>query len=194
MSPDTTEPEMSSEETRLLEKLATEAEAFAALYDRYFGRVYNYVRYRVAEADTADDLTSEIFSRALRKIDSYAPRKGPFAAWLFAIARNTVNSHHRKERLRRLVPISQARHLPASDSTPEEHLARQEERAALLEALQRLSPRERDILSLRFAANLRYARIARLTGLSEANLAVIVHRALRKLRDFLEEDSPGGEA
>ncbi len=194
MSPDTTEPEMSSEETLLLEKLATEAEAFAALYDRYFGRVYNYVRYRVAEADTADDLTSEIFSRALRKIDSYAPAKGPFAAWLFAIARNTVNSYHRREQLRRLVPLSQARNVPAPESTPEEHLAGREERAALLKALQRLSPRERDIISLRFAADLRYARIARLTGLSEANLAVIVHRALRKLRDFLEEDSPGGEA
>ncbi len=174
-------------ERALLENLGTDVEAFAALYDRYFLRVYNYVRYRVPDTPTAEDLTAEIFTRALAKLDTFSPRRGAFASWLFAIARNTVNGYHRRAKLRRLLPLSAARNLPAPAPSPPEHSERKAQRERLLEALGQLSPRERDLLGLRYAAGLRHARIARLTGLSESNVAVIIHRALHKLKPLLEE-------
>ena len=74
-------------ELTLVTQATLNANAFAALYDHYFSRVYNYVRYRLQDADASDDVTAQVFERALNNIGSYRPDKAPFSAWLFAIAR-----------------------------------------------------------------------------------------------------------
>ena len=78
----------------LLGRLAVEAactpEAFAELYQRYYTRVYNYMRYRSDDPATAEDLTAQLFERLLERIGDYDPQRGPFGAWVFAIARNLV--------------------------------------------------------------------------------------------------------
>ena len=87
-------------ETDLAARAADEAAAFAAIYDHYFPRVYNYVRYRVRDLDLTDELTSLIFERALTRISTFQPEKAPFGAWLFAIARHAIQDHFRAERRR----------------------------------------------------------------------------------------------
>ncbi len=77
-------------ETALVAQAQVEPAAFAAIYDHYFSRVYNYVRYRIADVHLADDLTAQIFERTLARIGKYKPERAPFAAWLFAIARNPL--------------------------------------------------------------------------------------------------------
>ena len=92
-------------ELALVTQASADVAAFGALYDHYFARVYNYVRYRLPDAASADDITAQVFERALNKIDAYRPEKAPFAAWLFAIARNAVNDHLRRQQRRRWLSL-----------------------------------------------------------------------------------------
>jgi len=169
-------------ELALVARATAEPAAFAAIYDHYFPRIYNYVRYRVRDAETADDLTAQVFERALVSIGSYRPERAPFAAWLFAIARNAVNDHLCAQRCRHWLSLEVLRDRPSSEPQPEEVVIRNEMHAEMLAAVARLSDRERDLIALKFAAGLTNRRIAELTGLSESNVGVILYRAIRRLR------------
>jgi RNA polymerase sigma-70 factor (ECF subfamily) len=171
---------------RLLGHLAQAAactpEAFAELYQRYYARVFNYVRYRSQDLATAEDLTAQVFERLLERIDGYDPERAPFSAWLFAIARNLVNGHYRAQRRRSWLPIDLFHGWPSGESGPEEALLQDETEAELLAAIARLDERERDLLGLKFAGQLNNRQIAAVAGLSESNVAVILHRAIERLR------------
>jgi RNA polymerase sigma-70 factor (ECF subfamily) len=169
-------------ELALVAHAAVEPAAFAAIYDHYFPRVYNYVRYRVGDVDTADDLTALVFERALVKIGSYRPERAPFSAWLFAIARNAVNDYFRAQRRRRWLTLDVLRERASVEPQPEEVVTRNETHAALLAGLAGLNDRERDLIALKFAAGLTNRRIAELASLSESNVGVILYRAIRRLR------------
>ena len=169
-------------ELALVVRAVAEPTAFAAIYDHYFPRVYNYVRYRVRDAETADDITAQVFERALVSIGSYRPERGPFGAWLFAIARNAVSDHLRAQRRRRWLSLEVLRDRASAEPQPEEVAIHSETRAELLAAVARLSERERDLIALKFAAGLTNRRIAELTGLSYSNVGVILYRAVRRLR------------
>ena len=158
---------------------------FISLYDSYFSRVYNYIRYRSGDADTADDLTAIVFEKALYNFHRYQPDRAPFSAWLFAIARNIVNSHHRRQRYRHTTPLESLPDQPADEALPEASLISTETSGELLVALDTLEERERDLLSLKFAAHLTNRRIAEISGLSEVNVGIIIYRALKKLRKQL---------
>jgi len=162
--------------------------AFAPIYDHYFPRVYNYIRYRVRGADETDDLTARTFERALDRIDTFDPERSTFAPWLFAIARNAVNDHLRARRRRRWVSLEWLAGRGSDAPAAEEVLIGQERRSRLLAAVSRLSRREQDVLSLKFAAGRTNRQIAGLTGLGESNVAVILHRAVRKLRSVLRDE------
>ncbi len=162
--------------------------AFAALYDHYFPRIYNYVRYRVVDAPTADDLTAQIFERALADLASYRQDRAPFGAWLFGIARHVIGDHFRTQRRRRWQSFEALRHHTPADPPPEQIAAANESHRQLLNAVATLRDRERDLIALKFGGDLTNREIARLTGLSESNVGVILHRALRRLRAVLEED------
>jgi RNA polymerase sigma-70 factor (ECF subfamily) len=159
-----------------------EPAAFAALYDHYFRRVYNYVRYRVQAAQAADDIVAQVFERALGRIESYRPERAPFGVWLFAIARNAVNDYLRAKRRRRWLSLEVLRDRASAEPRPEEVAIHSETRAELLAAVARLSDRERDLIALKFAAGMTNRRIAKLTGLSESNVGVILYRTVRRLR------------
>jgi len=159
--------------------------AFVRLYDEYFPRVYNYARYRCGDAEAADDLAAQTFERALSHLKDYDPQRAPFGAWLFGIARNLVNDHLRAVQRRNCLPLEMCDERPAPVASPEERLIQMQAQAELLAALACLSERERDLLSLKFAAGLTNRRIAEVTGLSEANVGVILYRALQHLRVIL---------
>jgi RNA polymerase sigma-70 factor, ECF subfamily len=158
---------------------------FVRLYDEYFPRVYNYARYRCGEADTADDLAAQTFERAFARLEQYDPQRGSLGAWLFGIARNLVNDHLRAAKQSTCLSLESFDEQPAPSATPEERLIQVEAQSELLAALTCLNERERDLISLRFAAGLTNRRIAELTGLTETNVGVIVYRALQHLRVIL---------
>ena len=103
-----------------IEQARAEPAAFAQLYDRYFPKVYSYLLYRVQDPQVADDLTAQVFERVLTRLDQYRPERGAFSTWLFAIARNCVKKHWRRQQVRKLIPLDAIRNQPAPTPAVEE--------------------------------------------------------------------------
>lgn len=180
-------------ESDLAARAAIEPSAFAALYDHYFSKVYNYVRYRVQDADITDEITSQIFERVLTNIGSYRPQRAPFGAWLFAIARNAVQDHHRSLNRRRWLSLDRIVTHPSPGSPLEEVVEIMDANTRLLAAIRQLPPREQDLIALKFASGLENREIAQVAGLSESNVGVILYRALRQLRKLLSDKESSHE-
>ncbi|GAP13310.1 RNA polymerase sigma factor, sigma-70 family [Longilinea arvoryzae] len=150
-----------------------------AQFERFYPAVFRYFRLRGADADTANDLASAAFERALQNRRRFDPRRGSFGAWIFTIARNLAANHWASPASR---PADLAEDLAAPGTPPELSLIEMEERQALLAALAGLDERERDLLALKFASRFTNRQIAELSGLSESNVGVILYRALNRLR------------
>lgn len=173
-------------ENSVSQRLKTDPDAFVQLYDLYFGRVFNYIRFRIDDPDVCDDLVSEVFERTYTRLHTYRPERGSFASWLFGITRNAVNAHLRKTASRPTIALEAAERLAAKGHSPEGIYLQREQLQALQVALKSLDRRQRDVLGLKFAARLTNRRIAELTGLSESNVAVIAYRAIRALQAQLD--------
>ena len=173
----------SQDDSALAVQAAHSPDAFVEIYRRYYTRVFNYVRYRCEDLETAEDLTAQIFERLLTKIGSYCPERGPFNTWLFAIVRNEVSGQWRNAHRRLWVSIESLWRWPSQEANPEQAAIQTEAHADLLAAIQQLDERERDLLGLKFSGRLTNRQIAELTGLSESHVGVILYRAIRQLRE-----------
>ena len=146
--------------------------------ERLIRQVYSYVAYRVGAGSEAEDLTSETFERALRYRDSFDPRKGSPLAWLLGIARSTVAGR----RLRVHAELD-AEAAAGADEIEERGAARLDLQAALA----RLDERDRELISLRYGADLSSKQIGELLGLEPGAVDVSLHRARSRLRAALGE-------
>lgn len=159
------------------------AEEFSRLYEIYLPKIYQYARYRIANKETAEDLTSDIFKKALEGFKRFDPGKALFSTWIFSIARNTIIDYYRKQaKEARIIRDTEPENAISSDS-PEEKLSLSEEMARLHECIIKLTDNEQELISLKFSAGITNREIARITGLSESNVGTILCRAIRKLRD-----------
>lgn len=154
-------------------------------YAEFGTRIYRYLRYRVASADEADELTAETFLRAVRAAASFDPARGNAKAWLFRIAQNVLRDARRRERRRGSVSIEAFRDLVSAAPSPEERLLHEEEVRRLLAAMDELSERDREVVSLRYASELEYPEIAGILGIREAAVRTRLWRALGRLREVL---------
>jgi RNA polymerase sigma-70 factor (ECF subfamily) len=172
------------------ESVALDSQTFAQLYDTYLSKVYNFMRYRVGDDAVAEDLTAQTFERALREWRRYSPQRGAFSTWLFTIARRVAINHWHAQRRRPTVALAAVvDELPlvaAPDATVEEEMAWRELHAALA----RLPEIDQELIALKFAADMTNREIAQVTRLSESNVGTRLHRALRQLRQILEETQP----
>jgi RNA polymerase sigma-70 factor (ECF subfamily) len=171
----------------LLEMARNSPDGFAALYDCYAPRVFTYIRYRVEDIPTAEDLTAQAFEQVLIHLPRFHSDKAPFGAWLFGIVRHTVSHHRRAQQRQRWLSLDAILHRASDDPLPEAESISNETHRGLLRAVACLSERERDLLALKFAAGLNNRHIARLTGLSESNVGVVLFRSLKRLRSMLNE-------
>jgi RNA polymerase sigma-70 factor (ECF subfamily) len=178
---------------KLVQKAQEDPEAFGELFDRYYSRVFNYVRYRCADLETAQDLTSLVFERLLQKIHQYSPARGLFEPWLFAMVRNIVADHHRSWRARE-ISWEDLHQSSSGDLSPESLVIRRESQFELLQALENLDDRSRDLLGLKFAARLSNRQIAQLTRMSESNVGVVIYRAIAQLRLVLQAGNVNSKA
>ncbi len=174
---------------KLVEQAASDPTAFAELYESCFPAVFHYIQFRCQNSGDAQDLTAQVFERVLLRIGNYRPDKAPFEAWLFAIARNLTTDWQRRQKLRRIIPWEALTWQHSSDPPPEQATQRAEERRILKAALAQLSERERDLLGLRFASGLKNCEIARVCGLEENHVAVLIYRALLKMRALLGSEA-----
>lgn len=175
-------------EKSLVQEAQDDPAAFARLYDHYVRRVYNYMRYRVSDAQTADDLTAQVFRRAWEKRGNYEPNRAPFGAWLFGIAQHVINDHYRRQKRFSWLPLDALRERLSLIPPPEEAVMQSELQTSLLQAVARLDEREREIVALKFGGNLNNVQIAELTGLTASNVGVILYRAMKQLRTALEQE------
>ncbi len=161
------------------------ASQFAVVYEDEVWRVYGFFAYRLGDHGLAEDLTQTTFERALRAWSRYDPRRASVKTWLLAIANHVLIDHHRRDRTPLQDPVDDTRLPPIPG--PEERASGSPE---LLSALQSLGERERDVLALRYGANLNLPEVAGLLGLTVANTQQIASRALRRLRALLEPSAP----
>lgn len=161
---------------------------FAELYDQYFPKVFAYVYGRVQHREASLDIVSDVFEKAFVKKQALRSAEA-FGSWLFAIARNEVASHWRKEKpaAKALQDAAWHNELHQQQATPEDALLHQERLSHLSSLLRQLPPREQEILSLKFDAELTNREIAGILKTSEVNVRVTIFRALRKLRERMEQ-------
>jgi RNA polymerase sigma-70 factor (ECF subfamily) len=167
------------------------ADAFTPLYEEHLSRVYGFFGYRLGSREDAEDLTQLTFERALKAWDRFDSRRASASTWLMAIARNLLVDHYRSGDSERHQPFG-----PEGVGETALGLESPQDRGVgispeLEEALSRLGKRDRELVALRFGADLSGPEIAELTGLKLANVQQILSRSLRRLR--LELDSAKSE-
>jgi RNA polymerase sigma-70 factor (ECF subfamily) len=158
--------------------------AFEQLYRSSRDDVYAYVAGLLRDRAAAEDVTATAFERAYRKRSRFNPKRGSRRAWLFGIARNAA-----LDELRRRSRAARISAEPVDDtSPPPEDAADLGLRLAVVRAaFERLGPRERELISLKFFAGLSNAEIAALLGVSESNAGTRIHRTITKLREACNE-------
>lgn len=160
-------------------------EQFAEYYHTYYDRVYKYIYYRISQHYTAEDICSHVFEMVISKYHSFSPEKSNFEVWLFAIARNAVTDYFRSQKKRAFFSLDTLMELVMPRSTPEDIAISNDEQQYLFKALAKLSDKERNILAMKYAADLKNSEIADLLGLSAANIGVVLYRSLKKLHKEL---------
>jgi RNA polymerase sigma-70 factor (ECF subfamily) len=171
-------------QAEIIEKAGSSAAVtFAGLYEEYLPRVYRYITYRITDIPTAEDLTSTVFEKALTKFKSYSPDKAGFSTWIFTIARNTLIDYYRASSKEKTVQLDDPGVEVSPAVSPEDESDRAEEIQMLNTCLAQLSQPEQEIISLKFGAEMTNRQIAKALALTESNVAVIIYRAVRKLRD-----------
>ncbi len=163
-----------------------DAEAFGILYDRYMAAVYRYVFYRVRNEAEAEDVTSDVFMKALRAIPRYEPRQA-FLAWLYRIARNAVIDRGRRLASRTQVTFEDALAHDPGDRVmdPDQGLLAGSDASAVRAAIAQLSPLQQEVIVLRYVEDLDTKAIAKITGRRDGTIRGIEFRALGVLRGLI---------
>nr|WSY52743.1 sigma-70 family RNA polymerase sigma factor [Streptomyces sp. NBC_00886] len=186
-------PAADSDSARMMDLVeraqAGEADAFGRLYDQYSDTVYRYIYYRVGGKATAEDLTSETFLRALRRIGTFTYQGRDFGAWLVTIARNLVADHFKSSRFRLEVTTGEMLDANEVERSPEDSVLESLSNAALLDAVRRLNPQQQECVTLRFLQGLSVAETARVMGKNEGAIKTLQYRAVRTLARLLPDDA-----
>jgi RNA polymerase sigma-70 factor (ECF subfamily) len=180
-----TPPDESAERERIaaLVTLAQQgdAEAFGMVYDAYVDSIYRYLYYRVGSHALAEDLTSETFLRALRRIDSFTYRGKDFGAWLVTIARNLVTDHVKSSRFRLEVTTADMLDADRGDDGIEEAVLDRLDSAVLVDAIRALKAEQQECIVLRFLQGFSVAETAEVMKRSEGAVKQLQLRAVRAL-------------
>jgi len=169
----------------LAARAAWDAEAFAELYRRYHAPIRRYCGFRLADRSAAEDVTSEIFIKALEGLHRASVTR--VRPWLFTIAHHQVADRYRRQRDE--VGLDQAALVPSDDASPEELAVARSEAAALLGAIARLRPDQARVVELRLSG-LDGPEIRQVLNRSRSWVDTTQYRALIRLRDLMRADHP----
>ena len=174
----------------MVERARSDPEAFGELYRRYLPRVHAFAYRRTGDVEAAEDVTSAAFERALRNLDAFHWQPGGFGPWLFRITANELIDHYRRTG-RASSPRARgaaARLAAGPGLDPADVVHDRDAVAVMLAAMDHLSPRYQQALSLRYLSGLTPDEAAAAMGVSKPTMAVVVHRATRSLRRILDEE------
>ncbi len=176
---------MSPLEELAVRTAAGDREAFAELYRSLVDSVFRYLYWNTGSYEDAEDLAEEVFVRALLKMGSYDPARGPLKAWIFRIAHNLLVDYQRKRSRRGQEELHERLE---DDSKPVPQRVEEKERSeALRGCLQGLPAAQRQVITMKYFAGMSNAEVAKALGRSEGAINALQHRALRGLGKSLRE-------
>ena len=170
-----------AEEERLVARAKEDPECFGALYDRYFPQIYRYVASRVRSREAAEDITSEVFFKALRGLRRYRSSGHPFSSWLYQIAVNAITDHYRAHK----------RLEDSLDDVPdpldpgpglEDEVALRLSAREVWAQIESLPEQQRIAMTLKYGEDLKLAEIGQIMGKSEGAVKLLVFRGTATLR------------
>ncbi len=174
------------EEKRLLRAAVRgDSQAFAALYRENVQVIFRYIYNRVSDTHLAEDLTGDVFTKALQGIGSYTDQGKPFVAWLYRIAHARVVDHYRKVKRRPQESDVEAEPIPV-DENMDENLLRRQAAKALRQAMTDLTADQQQVIVLRFIEGYHLEEVAELMDKNANAIKALQHRALRSLATRLE--------
>ena len=153
------------------------------LFSKYKNKVFGYIFNRIHNYADAEDLTADVFAKVVAHIDDYDPTKASCSTWIFVITRNMLIEHFRKQRMTEDIDELQ---IPVNDE-PIDNVIMGEWQEMLARALGELPEKMRDIIVARYYHGFKFAKIAEMLGMTEANARVTHGRALAKLREIIGE-------
>ena len=164
-----------------------DAEAFGQLYDHYVTMVHRYAYHRVGDRATAEDVTSETFVRALRRIDSLSFQGRDVGAWLVTIARNIIRDHVKSSRYLLEVATADMRDADQATDGPEDAVVQHMTNQQLLACVQQLGSEQQECIVLRFMHGLSVSETAEIMGKKDGAIKALQHRAVRRLAGLLPD-------
>jgi len=162
-------------------------ESFSPIYDTFITDIYKFVFFKVREED-ASDVTSDIFIKAWEKIGSFQGEEHKFKAWLFIIAHRTVIDYYRTKKI--TVSLDDSLDVVNDDHhvwAPDKLLSEEMNDSLMQEALHKLPEPGKSILVMKYIQDISNEEIAQILNIHEGNMRTIAHRALKRLRELLEE-------
>jgi RNA polymerase sigma-70 factor (ECF subfamily) len=159
--------------------------ALTQLYEENFDRIYRYIVLKIGDRTEAEDMTQQVFLSVLQSISSYKWKGMPFSAWLYRIAHNQIVDHLRKKSKHADVPLDESLPLPAADGDPKYEIEKKIEIEEVAMATKKLTPAQREVISLRFSSDMSIAEVAGVMGKSEGAVKALQHSAIAALRRVL---------
>ncbi|MDX6406233.1 MAG: polymerase sigma-70 factor, subfamily [Blastocatellia bacterium] len=175
----------SERERRLVESAQRDPARFGDLYEHYFELVYAYVVRRTRDRNEAEDLTAEVFHKALRSLPRFKWTGAPFAAWLFRIASNMISDRAKRAVREGILGSDQSDPEIRAPQSQQADLEQSEDSAALFRLVDRLAEDQRLVLRMRFAEERSISEIAHTLGRSEGAIKQLQFRALENVRKRL---------
>ncbi|TMD08698.1 MAG: sigma-70 family RNA polymerase sigma factor [Chloroflexi bacterium] len=171
------------DERSLVERAKTDPGAFGELYDRYFHQMYRFVFSRMRDQTAAEDVTSEVFIKALKGIPRYQDTGRPFVAWLYQIAVNTVADRYRSSRP--TVDIDEVHDIGTAGPSLEDLAVRRDEVRQVWAIVEKLPAPQRTAIVLKFQEDMKITDIAAVMGKTEGAVKLLIHRGMTRIRGTL---------
>ena len=176
---------MQDEQSLVRRAQEQDKEAFAELYEAYFDKIYRYIVMKIGDRTEAEDMTQQVFLKAMKSLPDYKRTNAPFSAWLYRIAHNQTVDHFRKSGRHQSCELTEE----ITPSDPSENPERQTELKMDLEhlvaAAKKLTKAQRDVITLRFTSDLPIAEVARIMGKSEGAVKALQHSAVASLKRIM---------
>ncbi|MCD5416310.1 RNA polymerase sigma factor [Candidatus Bipolaricaulota bacterium] len=181
------------QEKELVERARNDAEAFGELYDRHYPKIFGYVLRRTASIEISQDVTSEVFLKALKNLGQFRWRGFPLSSWLYRIATNEITNYFRNNKHGQLCLEEDSNSISISNPSAETELLeaeaelkRQQDFLTLHENISKLPVKYQEVIMLRFFENKQIKEIGKILGKREGTVKSLLHRGLGNLRKLME--------